>query len=176
MICVEIAMRAYAKRFASELGLTADDIEKWAIVGLLHDFDYEQNPNPPDHPLVGSKILANQGYPADVTYAIKSHVDQVNDVEPCPRVSPMDKTLFAVDELCGFITAVALMRPNRLGGMKSKSVRKKMKQKSFAEKVSREDIVNGAEDLGIELNEHIQFVIDALAQHAVELELAGSPN
>lgn len=161
MICVEIAMRAYAEK-------CGEDVEKWGIVGLLHDFDYERWPNAPDHPLEGSKILAETGYPEDVIYAIKSHVDQVQD---CPRISAMDKTLFAVDELCGFITAVALMRPTGIVGMKAKSVRKKMKQKSFAEKVSREDIVHGAEDLGVDLNEHIQFVIDALALHAETLQL-----
>ena len=161
MVCVEFAMRAYAEK-------NGEDVEKWGVVGLLHDFDYEQNPTAPEHPLVGSKVLAERGYPEDVIYAIKSHVDEVPD---CPRVSPMDKTLFAVDELCGFITAVALMRPTGIDGMKSKSVRKKMKQKSFAEKVSRDDIINGAEDLGVELNEHIQFVIDSLSPHAVQLKL-----
>lgn len=161
MICVEFAMRAYAEK-------QGEDVEKWGIVGLLHDFDYERWPTAPDHPLQGAKILAEKGYPDDVIYAIKSHVDQVPD---CPRVSLMDKTLFAVDELCGFITAVALMRPTGIEGMKSKSVRKKLKQKSFAEKVSREDIHQGAEDLGVELNEHIQFVIDALAPHAESLQL-----
>lgn len=164
MICVEIAMRAYAEK-------SGEDIEKWGIVGLLHDFDYERWPNPPDHPLEGSKILTEKGYPEDVIYAIKSHVDQVPD---CPRVSLMDKTLFAVDELCGFITAVALMRPTGIVGMKAKSVRKKMKQKSFAEKVSREDITQGADDLGVELNEHIQFVVDALALHAETLQLTAA--
>ena len=154
-------MRAYAEHMG-------EDVEKWGIVGLLHDFDYERWPTPPDHPLEGSKILAEKGYPEDVIYAIKSHVDQVPD---CPRESKMDKALFAVDELSGFVTAVALVRPEKLNGMKAKSVRKKMKQKSFAEKVSREDIVNGAEDFGVELNEHIQFVIDALQRHADELEL-----
>lgn len=161
MMAVEIAMRAYAAKFG-------EDEQKWGIVGLLHDFDYERWPEPPGHPLQGSKILADHGYPDDVIYAIKSHVDAVED---CPRVSPMDKTLFAVDELCGFITAVALVRPDKIKGMKSKSVRKKMKQRSFAEKVSREDIVTGAEELGVELNEHIQFVIDALSPHADELQL-----
>lgn len=161
MLSVEIAMRAYARKFN-------EDIDKWGIVGLLHDFDYEQNPTAPEHPLVGSKILAQQGYPDDVIYAIKSHVDEVPD---CPRVSQLDKALFACDELSGFITAVALVRPDGIHGMKSKSVRKKMKQKSFAEKVSRDDIVGGAEDLGIELNEHIQFVIDALTEHAGLLQL-----
>ena len=149
---VEIAMRAYARKFG-------EDEHKWGIVGLLHDFDYERWPNPPDHPLEGSKILTEKGYPADVIYAIKSHVEAVPD---CPRVSQLDKTLFACDELCGFINAVALVRPAGFEGMTSKSIRKKMKQRSFAEKVSRDDIVNGASDLNIDLNEHIQFVIDAL--------------
>ena len=161
MLGVEFAMRAYAEKFG-------EDPEKWGIVGLLHDFDYEQNPTVPDHPLVGSRILEEQGYPDDVIYAIKSHVDDLPD---CPRVSLLDKALFACDELSGFITAVALVRPAGIEGMKAKSVRKKMKQKSFAEKVKREDIVSGAEDLGIELNEHIQFVIDAMQQHAKELKL-----
>lgn len=155
-------MRAYAKKLGQ-------DVEKWGIVGLLHDFDYERWPTPPDHPLKGSVILAQEGYPDDVIYAIKSHVDAVPD---CPRISPLDKTLFACDELSGFITAVALVRPAGIQGMNAKSVRKKMKQKSFAEKVNRVEIVSGAEDLGVELNEHIQFVIDALADHAEELNLA----
>lgn len=164
MLCVETAMRAYAEKFG-------EDIEKWGIVGLLHDFDYEQNPTAPEHPLVGSKILADKGYPEDVIYAIKSHVDEVPD---CPRNSLLDKTLFACDELSGFITAVSLVRPDGMTGMKAKSVRKKMKQKSFAEKVKREDIVSGAQDLGFELNEHIQFVIGALANNAQELNLKSS--
>lgn len=162
MLSVEVAMGAYARKFG-------EDENKWGIVGLLHDFDYERWPEPPDHPLQGSKILSAAGYPDDVIYAIKSHVDAVED---CPRVSLLDKTLFAVDELCGFITAVALVRPEKIKGMKAKSVRKKMKQKSFAEKVSRDDITQGAEELGVELNEHIQFVIDALNEHAEQLELA----
>ncbi|MEM9409954.1 MAG: HD domain-containing protein, partial [Planctomycetota bacterium] len=161
MLCVEVAMRAYAESFN-------EDVDKWGIVGLLHDFDYEKWPEPPDHPLQGSKILKEKGYPEDVIYAIVSHVDQVDGF---PRNSLLDKTLFACDELCGFITAVALVRPDGMDGMKSKSVRKKMKQKSFAEKVSRDDIVNGAESLGIELNEHIQFVIDALAKNAEQLQI-----
>lgn len=162
MLAVELAMRAYAAKHG-------EDVEKWGIVGLLHDFDYERWPNLPDHPLQGSKILESKGYPADVIYAIKSHVD---GVPGSPRESPLDKTLFACDELCGFITAVALVRPERIQGMKAKSVRKKMKQKSFAEKVSREDIINGAEELGVDLNEHIQFVIEALAEHADLLKLS----
>ncbi len=161
MLSVEFAMRAYADKFH-------EDREKWGIVGLLHDFDYERWPNPPDHPLKGAEILASRGYPDEVIYAIKSHADYLVD---CPRVSRMDKALYACDELAGFITACAVVRPERIIGMTAQSVRKKMKQKSFAAAVSRDDITRGAEDLGVELNEHIQFVIDAMAARAEELEL-----
>jgi putative nucleotidyltransferase with HDIG domain len=161
MLAVEAAMRAYARRFH-------EDEEKWGIVGLLHDFDYERWPDPPDHPLQGAAILAQRGYPEDVIYAIKSHADYLTD---CPRKSPLDKTLYACDELAGFITAVAMVRPERIIGMEARSVIKKMKQKSFAAAVNREDIVRGAEDLGVELNEHIQFVIDAMAARAETLGL-----
>jgi putative nucleotidyltransferase with HDIG domain len=163
MLAVEAAMRAYAKRFG-------EDEDKWGVVGLLHDFDYERWPNPPDHPLKGAAILAEHGYPEDVIYAIKSHADYLPD---CPRVSLMDKTLYACDELAGFCTAVALVRPEGIHGMTAKSVRKKMQQKSFAANVSRDDILRGAEDLGVELNEHIQFVIIAMASIANRLELNG---
>ena len=162
MLAVEAAMRAYARRFGQ-------DEHKWGIVGLLHDFDYERWPDPPDHPLQGAQILAEHGYPDDVIYAIKSHADYLED---CPRLSPLDKTLYACDELAGFITAAAVIRPDRIGGMMAKSVTKKMKQKSFAAAINRDDIVRGAEDLGVDLNEHIQFVIDAMAQVADELGLA----
>ncbi len=161
MLAVEAAVRAYAVKFG-------EDVEKWAVVGLLHDFDYERWPDPPNHPLKGAEILAAEGYPEDVIYAIKSHADYLED---CPRVSPLDKTLYACDELAGFISACALVRPEGLQGMKAKSVRKKMKQKSFAAAVNRDDIVRGAEDLGVDLNEHIQFLIDALQPHAKELGL-----
>ncbi len=163
MLAVEVALRAYARK-------EGEDEEKWGLVGLLHDFDYERWPNPPDHPLKGSEILTARGYPDDVIYAIKSHADYLTD---CPRVSRLDKTLYACDELAGFCTAVALMRPDGIHGMQAKSVRKKMKQKSFAANVSREDIVRGAEDLGVDLNEHIQFVIDAMLTIAEQLGLAG---
>ena len=160
MLAVEFAMAAYARKLS-------EDENRWSIVGLLHDFDYERWPEVPDHPMQGSRILQEKGYPDDVVYAIKSHVDQVQ----VPRLSTMDKALYACDELCGFITAVAYVRPDGIHGMKAKSVRKKMKQKSFAAAVNREDIVNGAEDFGVELNEHIQFVIEALQQQADELKL-----
>jgi putative nucleotidyltransferase with HDIG domain len=161
MMAVEVAMRAYAEKFD-------EDVEKWGIVGLLHDFDYERWPDPPDHPLQGAKILAEHGYPDEVIYAIKSHADYLPDA---PRISRLDKTLYACDELAGFITAVAMVRPERIRGLKASSVRKKMKQKSFAAAIRREDIVQGAEDLGVELNEHIQFVADAMQRHAGELAL-----
>ncbi len=164
MLCVEAAMKAYATKLDQ-------DVEKWSIVGLLHDFDYERWPNPPDHPLKGSEILASHGYPDDMIYAIKSHADYMTDF---PRQSLMDKALYACDELCGFITACAYVRPEGIHGMKAKSVRKKMKQKSFAAAVNRDDIVRGAEDFGVDLNEHIQFVIDALQDSADELKLSPS--
>ena len=161
MQAVEAAMRAYADKFGT-------DAELWGRVGLLHDFDYEKWPDPPDHPLKGSEILANRGYSDEVIYAIKSHADYLED---CPRVSQLDKALYACDELCGFITACALVRPTRLDGLKAKSVRKKMKQLSFAAAVNRDDIVRGAEDFGVELNEHIDFCIAALKPHAEDLGL-----
>lgn len=161
MLAVEAAVRAYAVKWG-------EDVDKWATVGLLHDFDYERWPNPPDHPLQGSKILADRGYPDDVIYAIKSHADYLTD---CPRVSRLDKTLYACDELCGFLVACALMRPARLDGMGAKSVRKKMKQASFAAAVNRDDITRGAADLGVDLDEHITFCIAALQPIAEELDL-----
>lgn len=161
MLAVEAAMRAYAKKFG-------EDEEKWAIVGLLHDFDYERWPDPPDHPLQGAAILDQHGYPADVIYAIKSHADYLTD---CPRVSRLDKTLYACDELAGLINAAALIRPEKIRGLTASSVRKKMKQKSFAAAINRDDIVRGAQDLGVDLNEHIQMVIDAMTAIADHLGL-----
>ena len=161
MLSVEIAMRAYAEKWD-------EDIERWGVVGLLHDFDYERWPDPPDHPLQGAKILAEKGVDDEIIYAIKSHADYLPD---CPRLSRLDKTLYACDELSGFITACAMVRPERIVGLKAKSVRKKMKQKSFAAAVNRDDMVRGAEDLGLDLNLHIQFVIGALAVEAKVLKL-----
>lgn len=161
MFAVEAGLRAYAVKYG-------EDAEKWATVGLLHDFDYERWPNPPDHPLQGSVILKQRGYSDEIIYAIKSHADYLPD---CPRVSRLDKALYACDELCGFLVACALMRPARLDGMTAKSVRKKMKQASFAAAVSRDDIVRGAADLGVDLDEHIAFLIGALAAIAPELDL-----
>jgi putative nucleotidyltransferase with HDIG domain len=162
MLAVEAAMRAYAR-------LWGEDEEKWGSIGLLHDFDYERWPDPPDHPLQGAAILKARGYPDDVIYAIKSHADYLPD---CPRVAKVDKALYACDELCGFITACALVRPTRLEGLEAKSVRKKMKQASFAANVNRDDVLRGAADLGLELDPHIDFCIAAMREVAGDLGLA----
>lgn len=161
MIAVEAAMRAYARRFD-------EDEEKWAVTGLLHDMDYEKHPTPDEHPMVGVRELESRGYPEDVLHAIKGHADYLD----VPRDTLMSKTLYAVDELSGFIVACALMRPEGLENMKAKSVRKKMKQKSFAAAVNRDDIVRGAEELGVDLNEHIEFVAGALKERSGELGFA----
>jgi putative nucleotidyltransferase with HDIG domain len=161
MMAVEAAMRAYARKLG-------EDEEKWAVVGLLHDFDYERWPDPPNHPLKGSEILSQRGYPEDVIYAIKSHADYLTD---CPRVHRMDKALYACDELTGLITATALLRPTGIGDLTAASVQKKMKSKGFARGVKREDVERGAADFGVDLTEHIQFVIDAMKGIAAELGL-----
>jgi putative nucleotidyltransferase with HDIG domain len=161
MLAVEAAMRAYARKLGQ-------DAERWGIVGLLHDFDYERWPDPPDHPLKGAEILRERGHPDDVIYAIKSHADYLTD---CPRVHLMDKALYACDELAGLITAAALVRPNGVTDLTASSVKKKMKSKGFARTVNRDDITRGAQDFGVELTEHIQFVIDAMKPIAGELGL-----
>jgi len=158
MLAVEAAMQAYARRFG-------EDEERWGITGLLHDMDYEKHPTPDEHPMVGVRELESRGYPEDVIQAIKGHADYLD----VPRDTLMSKTLYAVDELSGFIVACALVRPEGLENMKAKSVRKKMKQKSFAAAVNREDIVRGAAELGVDLNEHIVFVAEALRERSGEL-------
>jgi len=158
-LAVEAAMRAYARRFG-------EDEELWGITGLLHDFDYERYPE--EHPLRGAKLLEELGYPQDVIHAIKAHADFTG----VKRESLLDKTLFAVDELTGLIVATALVRPTKsLGEVKVRSVRKKMKDRSFARGVSREDIARGAEELGVELDEHIGVVLAAMQGIAAELGL-----
>jgi putative nucleotidyltransferase with HDIG domain len=162
-LAVEAAMRAYARKYG-------EDEEKWAIVGLLHDFDYEIHPTVDQHPQEGSKILRQRGYPEDIIYAVLCHADHL-DLE---RKSLMDKAIYAVDELTGLITAVALVKPNKsLAEVDAPSVRKKMKDKAFARSVNRDDIVKGAAALGIDLDEHIAFVIEAMKPAAGELGLAG---
>ncbi|MFQ5637518.1 MAG: HD domain-containing protein [bacterium] len=161
MLAVEAAMRFYARHFG-------EDEEKWGVVGLLHDFDYEQHPSQEEHPFVGVQILKKKGCPEEITRAILSHADY-SGVTP---ESNMEKALFAVDELTGFIVAVALMRPSKsLMDLKVKSVKKKMKVKGFARNVKREDIEKGAELLRLTLDEHIDNVISAMRFIADELDL-----
>ena len=162
MLSVEAAMRAYAEHYG-------EDADLWGTVGLLHDFDYERWPNPPDHPLKGSEILRAKNYPNEIIYAILSHADYLQD--EYPRRSLLDKTLYACDELCGFIIACALVRPTFLDGMKAKSVKKKMKQASFAAAVPREDLIRGAEELGVEFDAHVGFCIDALHNASIKGEI-----
>jgi putative nucleotidyltransferase with HDIG domain len=164
MLAVEACMRAYARKFA-------EDENKWAITGLLHDFDYEKYPTPAEHPFVGNKILEKRGYPEEIRRAILSHADYSG----VKRESLMEKSLYACDELSGFITASALVKPNKsLAEVEAKSVRKKMKDKAFARSVNRDDIINGAADLGVDLEEHIAFCIEAMKSIASDLGLAGA--
>ena len=161
-LAVEACLRAYARKFG-------EDEELWGLVGLIHDFDYEKYPTAEDHPFKGSEILKERGYPEDVRRAILSHANYSG----VPRESLLEKTLFACDELAGFITASALVKPNKsLAEVDAKSVRRKMKDKAFARSVSRDDIINGAVEMGVDLDEHIAFCIDAMKSIAPELGLA----
>jgi len=163
MLAVEACMRAYARKFG-------EDENKWGITGLLHDFDYEKYPTPAEHPFVGNKILEERGYPEELRRAILSHADYSG----VKRESKMEKTLYACDEIAGFITASALVKPSKsLAEVEAKSVRKKMKDKAFARSVNRNEINNGAADLGVGLEEHIAFCIEAMKGIAAELGLAG---
>ena len=168
MLAVEAAMRAYADHHR-------EDVERWGLTGLIHDFDYERFPNDAhsataEHPAEGVRILRALGWPEDILDAILGHA-QYSGV---PRVSLMSKTLFAVDELTGLITATALVRPTRsVHEVETRSVRKKMKDKAFARGVSRDDVIQGAEALGVDLDEHIGFVIAAMQRSAPALGLDG---
>lgn len=169
---VEACMKAYAQKFARDNGLNGEEAAalelKYSIAGLLHDFDYEKFPTPEEHPFVGNKILAERGYPDDIRRAILSHADYAG----VSRETHMEKSLFACDELAGFITATALVKPSKsLAEVDAKSIRKKMKDKAFARSVSRDDITNGATALGIDLDEHITFCIEAMKKIAAELGL-----
>jgi predicted hydrolase (HD superfamily) len=179
-LAVEACMRACSRKFAddsangaelglSKLGLSSEDL--WGIVGLIHDFDYEKYPSLEDHPYKGNEILKQRGWPEVITRAILSHAEYTG----VTRDTPMEKALFACDELAGFITAVTLIKPGKsLAEVDAKSVRKRMKDKAFARKVNREDIVNGAAALGVDLDEHIAFCIEALQGIADKLGLDGS--
>jgi putative nucleotidyltransferase with HDIG domain len=164
MLAVEAAMRAYAERFG-------EDPDLWGLVGLVHDFDYEQNPDVSveGHPIVGSRILREQGYPEEVIHAILSHATEVTGIAPTSR---MEQTLVAVDELTGFLVAVALVRPTKsILDVEVKSVRKKWKTREFAAAVNRQEIEHAAAALGVPLDEHIQVVLDAMKGSAADLGL-----
>lgn len=169
MYAVELAMRAYARKFG-------EDEDRWGLVGLLHDFDYEQHPNEEHHPTEGHpswgvRLLRERGVPDDICEAILGHAPYTG----VARTTPMARALFAVDELCGFLVACVLVRPSRsFRDLEVRSVRKKLKDKAFARGVSREDIRRGAEELGVPLEEHIQFLIDALAPHEERLGLGSA--
>lgn len=163
-LAVSAAVRAYARQYG-------EDEQKWAIAGLLHDVDYEQHPTIEEHGKVGGDWLQERGYPADVVHAVIAH----NDYHGVPRDALLDRVVFACDELTGLITAAALVRPNKsIMGLEASSVRKKMKDKAFARGVNREDIIKGAEGLGVDLNEHITFVIHAMEGEADALGLRGT--
>jgi putative nucleotidyltransferase with HDIG domain len=163
MLAVEAAMRAYARRFDG-------DVELWGLTGLLHDLDYERYPNLEDgHPRHALRELEERGYPPELVRAVASPADFLG----VSRDSPMEKTLYAVDELCGFILAVAYVRPEGLVGMTPKSVKKKLKQPSFAAAVNRDELRHGAEDLGVDFDEHLEIVIGALTERRAELMPAG---
>jgi putative nucleotidyltransferase with HDIG domain len=159
---VEAAMRAYARKFDQ-------DEERWAVTAIVHDLEYERHPDlDTGHPRIALEELRKRDYPDEVVDAVAGHAEFLD----VPRETLMAKTLFAVDELSGFIAACALVRPTGIEGMKPKSVRKKLKQPSFAAKVDRDQIQRGIEDLGVDEGEHIQFVIDAMAERADELGLS----
>lgn len=158
-LAVEAGMRAYAPRFDG-------DVELWGATGLLHDLDYERYPSLEDgHPRYAIRELEARGYPPELVRAVASHADFMG----VPRETPMEKSLYAVDELSGFVLACAYVRPEGLGGMTAKSVKKKMKQPSFAAAVGREELRAGAEELGVDFDEHVQAVIDALAEVSSEV-------
>jgi putative nucleotidyltransferase with HDIG domain len=164
VLAVEAAMRAYAPRFGG-------DEETWGITGLLHDLDYERHPDlETGHPRIALAELERLGFPPDVVRAVASHADFLG----VARETPMEKTLYAVDELSGFVMACAYVRPEGIHGMTPKSVKKKMKTPAFAAAVNREELRRGAEDLGVDFDEHVAFVIGALEPHAAELGLDGS--
>jgi predicted hydrolase (HD superfamily) len=172
-LAVEACMRAYARRFSAEAPepVRAEKEELWGVVGLIHDFDYEKHPSREEHPYKGNEILQERGYPDGIRKAIMSHAEYTG----VPRETQMEKVLFACDELAGFITAVALVKPGKsLAEVDARSVRKKMKDKAFARSVSRDDIIHGADALGVDLEQHITFCIEAMTGIAAELGLDGT--
>lgn len=164
MLAVEACVAAYARQFG-------EDEQKWSVTALLHDFDWEIHPQAPDHPMKGEPILAARGVDEEIRRAILSHADYSG----VPRVSKLEKTLYACDELAGFLTACSYVKPGRsIHEVEVKGVRKKMKDKAFARNVNRGDVVNGAAELGVDLDQHIEFCIKAMQACAADLGLAGS--
>lgn len=163
-LAVEAAMRFYAER----AGVCSADVDLWGSTGLLHDFDYERWPNAPDHPTQGMRILEERGWPDEMIHAIGGHAQYLN----IPRDTSLARTLFAVDELCGFLTACAYVKPSRkISDVEVSSVKKKLKDKAFARSVSREDIALGVEEIGIPIEDHIQNCITAMTRAAGDLGL-----
>ncbi len=163
MLAVEACMAAYARKYG-------EDEEKWAITALLHDFDWEIHPQAPDHPMKGEPMLAERGVSEEIRRAILSHANYSG----VPRESLLEKSLFACDELAGFLTACAYVKPGRsIAEVEVKSVRKKLKDKAFARAVNRDDVINGAAEMGLDLDEHIAFCIEAMKDRAASLGLAG---
>jgi putative nucleotidyltransferase with HDIG domain len=163
-----LAVETCVVAYANKLG---EDVEKWAVTAILHDFDYEMHPEAPDHPAKGEPILAERGVSEEIRRAILSHAEYSG----VSRDSSLEKTLFACDELAGFLTAVSLVKPNKsIFEVDAKSVRKKMKDKAFARSVNRDDIVKGAAELGVDLDAHIAFCIEAMQARAEELGLKGT--
>jgi putative nucleotidyltransferase with HDIG domain len=163
-LAVEACVAAYARKFG-------ENEEKWSVTALLHDFDWEIHPELPDHPTKGEPILAERGVPEEIRRAILSHADFTG----VPRTTQLEKTLFACDELAGFLTACSYVKPGRsIGEVETASVKRKLKDKAFARQVSREDIRKGAEELGVPLDDHISFCIEAMKERANELGLAGN--
>jgi predicted hydrolase (HD superfamily) len=162
-LAVEACVAAYAEKFS-------EDQQKWSVTALLHDFDYEMHPEAPDHPMKGEPILAERGISGEIRRAILSHANYSG----VPRVSLLEKTLFACDELAGFLAAVSYVKPSRsIHEVEVPSVKKKLKDKAFARSVNRDDIIHGASELGVDLDEHIVFCIRAMQARAEELGLAG---
>jgi predicted hydrolase (HD superfamily) len=173
-LAVESCLRAYAEQEAARRGLVGDDItqlvEIYTATGLLHDFDYERYPSPDEHPYFGVRVLEERGWPVEIRHAILGHAEYTGT----PRISHLDKTLFACDELAGFLTACALIKPTKsIHDVETAGVRKKLKDKAFARGVNRDDVVNGAKELGVDLDEHIAFCLAAMQHDAEAVGLSG---
>jgi predicted hydrolase (HD superfamily) len=174
-LAVESCVRAYGEQETRRLGLVGDDaarlVDLYTATGLLHDFDYERYPSPEEHPYIGVRVLEERGWPQEIRHAILGHAEYTGT----PRISHLEKTLFACDELAGFLTACALIKPSKsIHHVEVAGVRKKLKDKAFARGVNREDVINGAKELGVDLDQHIAFCLAAMQRDAEALGLAGS--